>query len=178
MERLKRPGYWILLLIALVYGIYISDSSPKTEIGKEIDTGLERVSSYADRIFEDLRRRDSYAVQNYFSPSERKKIALEDVALFIDTIDMEENTSAHWSEYNVSGENIELTGTAEGGKKRYRVQMMLIRRGDKVMLRALRVGDKSLSGKNRGFPFDYIGEWGEKNESERNETGVDRYERK
>ena len=156
MQRLKRPGYWILLLIALIYGIYISDSSAKNEIEKKMDTGLERVSSYADRIFEDLRRRDSYAVQNYFSPSERKKIALEDVALFIDTIDMDENVSAHWNECNISGVNIELSGTAKSEERSYRVQMILICKGDDVMLRALRVGDTNLSGKNRGFPFDYL----------------------
>ena len=166
-ERLKKPGYWILFSISILLAFYLYEPSEGKVKKSEENRTVQKIFGFADTVFEALKKRDSYELQRHFSKEERRKIALEDVAFFLDTVEFDRNISAVWNDCNVSDENVSLSGTAKGDGKNYRVQMMLIHKGDRIVLKAIRVGEKSLSGHNIGFPFEC-----EREESDGDESNI------
>ena len=153
LERLKRPGYWIVLLAIL--SIYSYRSFQKNEKKEEHKTLDVLYRTYGETIFSELKNRDLLALQGHFGSVGEKKIDLEEIALFIDTLHLDRVESSRWIDCNRSGKNLRLHGTLKlENNISYPIDMIVIHRGKKILLESMKVADRILKPDRETFPLD------------------------
>ncbi len=153
LARLKRPGYWILFL-ALI-SVYFYHRFQVEEKLQQREALLNLYRSYGQSVLSDLREKNFLALQNRFGEEGEKRIDLEKIALFIDTLHMEGEGNVQWDLIRGEDGNLTLSGklTKEGNVS-YPIDLFLARRGGKIILKQLRVGHRELAPSQPSFPLD------------------------
>ncbi|WP_457606567.1 hypothetical protein [Nitratifractor sp.] len=164
LERLKRPGYWIVMLAILTVFSFQRFTHNEKEAQKE--SLLQIYRAYGESLISDLQARRLLELQKRFGSEGERKIDLEDIALFIDTLHLEQGGEIHWKSAKGSEENLTLSGELKMDENlSYPVDMMIVRRGKEVLLRGVKVGEKTLRLDREGFPFSEPERGGEVNDS-------------
>lgn len=83
------------------------------------------------------------------------RVSLEDIALFVSTLHLDRNPRARWRGWEEKEGNITLHGRVLlEGNVSYPMDLMVVKRGEEVLLNRLRVGSHTLELRPEGFPFD------------------------
>ncbi|WP_457603413.1 hypothetical protein [Nitratifractor sp.] len=152
-ERLKRPGYWIVLLAIVT--VYSYRSFQKNEKKEEQKTLNVLYRSFGETIFGELKNRDLLALQSHFGKEGEKKIDLEDIALFIDTLHLDRAESSQWIDLNRTRGGLTLHGTFKlDNNLSYPIDMIMIHRGKKILLESMKVGNHVLKLDRESFPLN------------------------
>ncbi len=153
LERLKRPGYWIVLLAILT--VYSYHSFQKNEKKEEHKTLSVLYRSYGETIFDELKNRNLLALQSRFGKEGEKKIDLDDIALFIDTLHLDRAESSRWIDLNRTGKGLILHGALKlDNNLSYPIDMIMIHRGKKILLESMKVGNHVLKLDRESFPLN------------------------
>ncbi|WP_292660971.1 hypothetical protein [Nitratifractor sp.] len=153
LERLKRPGYWIVLLaIVTVYSYHAFQKNEKKVEKKSL---LSIYRAYGDTVLSELKNRDLLALQSQFGAEGGQKIDLEDIALFIDTLHLDRLHSPRWRDVNRSGNNLVFQGSLRlENNDSYPIDMIMIHRGGKILLESMKVGSRILKMDRDSFPLN------------------------
>jgi len=157
LARLKRPGYWILFLALIT--VYFYHRFQVEEKLQQREALLNLYRSYGQSVLSDLRGKNFLALQNRFGEEGEKKIDLEKIALFIDTLHMEGEGKVQWDLIRGEEGNLTLSGklTREGNVS-YPIDLFLVKRGKKILLRKMKVGNRELAPEHQSFPLNLSGE--------------------
>jgi len=153
--RLKRPGYWIVLLAIITVLAYRQFQVNEAKAREEALMQLYR--SYGESVLSDLQSRRLLALQNRFGKEGERRLDLEDIALFIDTLHLDRAGEPRWRNLKSSGKNMELSGELQlDGNLSYPIDMIIVREGERILLRGLKVGGKELKLDREGFPLESV----------------------
>lgn len=153
LRRLRRPGYWIVLLALLT--VYFYQQYQKREAEQRREARFRLYQSYGASILGELGEGNLTKIHKRLLSAGEGEIALEDIAMFVSTLHLERSPRARWKAWEENEENVTLHGELvldENGS--YPMDMMIVKKGDKVLLHRLRVGPKILELKKEGFPFN------------------------
>jgi len=101
---------------------------------------FEKLTSFADRIMDHMRQKNLYELQSSFSPDIVKKLSLEDIAVFITTLEIDKSRDEVWSDSNESDGNVSLSGILRiDDKQSYPLRLMMIKRPEGITLRWIEV---------------------------------------
>jgi len=163
-DRLKRPGYWIVLLAIITVLAYRQFQINEAKAREEALMKLYR--SYGESVLSDLRAHRLLALQNRFGEEGEQRIDLEDIALFIDTLHLDRARHTRWQNLKSSGNNMQLSGELQlDGNLSYPIDMIVIKRGERILLRGVKVGGKELKLDREGFPLESVTPTNESNGS-------------
>ena len=150
-----KPGY-IIVSILIVAAVSIPYAVGKSRVSDENKT-LQKIYSYGDKVISYIRDKNSTKLQSEIM-IDGHRMDLEDVALFLETVNMESTQGSNkWEGYKTKDNNITIFGSIKGKSNSKRVDMMLIKRGDKLLVKAIHIGDKGLESSKKGFPLDSMG---------------------
>jgi len=153
LERLKRPGYWIVLLAIVT--VYSYHSFQKNEKKAERKSLLSLYRTYGETILSELKNRDLLALQSQFGAKGGKKIDLEDIALFIDTLHLDRLESPIWRDVNRSGKKLVFQGSLRlENNESYPIDMIMIHQDGKILLESMKVGTRVLKVDRDSFPLN------------------------
>jgi len=142
----------ILTLIGIVligYGYYKKEQELKWE--QKLQSIYQK---YGDSIIRHIKNGDLYSIQSALPPNLYDKISLEDIALFIDTLQANRLYASKWHNMRVSESNATIAGKViTDSNKSYPVDMMIIKKGDRFILGALKIGNKNLLVASDKFPL-------------------------
>ena len=158
LSRLKRPGYRILLLA--IVSIYFYHLYQKHEEERHRQALLNLYRTYGEKVLGEIREGNLSGVQQYFAPGEEGRISLEEIALFVTTLHLDRSHEARWRELKEGEEgSISMTGDLLlEGNISYPLDMMVVRRGKRILLKRLHVGPRTLELQTEGFPFRSVPE--------------------
>ena len=146
-----KPGY-IILILASIAAIYIPYSIGKQK-EQQRKEAIKRIYSYGDRILHYIKDKDSIKLQNDILLN-GKEVDLEDVALFLDTISLDTIEGSKWEGYSIKENNITIHGKIKDTISPKRVDMMLIKKGDRLLLKAIHIGNSKLVSTQKEFPLN------------------------
>ena len=153
LRRLRRPGYWIVLLAFLT--VYFYQQYRKNEEIQRRETLHALYRDYGAGIFKEMRSGELSRIQDAFLQGGKGKLSLEDVALFVETFHLDKSPGVVWKEIDENQEGVALHGRILGeGNASYPMDMMLVKQGKKLLLNRLKIGSKVLELKQDSFPFD------------------------
>ena len=153
LARLKRPGYWILLLVLIT--VYFYHRFQVQERMQRREARLNLYRSYGQSLLSDLQGKNLLALQKRFGEEGAKRIDLEKIALYLDTLHMEGSGSVRWDVVRGEEGNISLSGRlTQDGNVSYPIDLFLARRGGTIILKKLRVGHWELAPSRPTFPLD------------------------
>ena len=153
LRRLKRPGYWIVLLVVITVMAYRQFQVNEAKAREEALVKLYQ--SYGESILSDLHDRKLLALQHRFGEEGERRIDLEDIALFIETLHLDRSGQTRWRNLKSHGDNLELSGELNlEGNLSYPIDMMIVKRGDRIVLRRMHVGGRELKLDREGFPLE------------------------
>jgi hypothetical protein len=156
LQRLKRPGYWILLLGFLT--VYFYQQYQKSEAAREREALFRLYRAYGEEVLCCMGEGNLTDLQAHFPVDRKKRISLEDIAMFVTTLHLDRNPHARWESWEEKEGNVTLHGTLLlEDNTSYPIDMMIVRQKEKVLLHRLRVGSRTLELKPRTFPFDREG---------------------
>jgi hypothetical protein len=162
LRRLKRPGYIAVALIVLT--IYFYGQYKKIELKRHREAILNTYKSYGEDILGNIKSRDLTTLQNRFEIDHKKSITLEDIATFISTFHLDRIGDARWRRIDNSDGNISMSGDLVVDKNiTYPIDMMIVKRGDSLILKKMVINGEVLETKKIDFPLD---RWFEKNSTE------------
>jgi hypothetical protein len=128
--------------------------------------------TYGEEIFGAMRSGDYYSLQSRFVPEARREIALEDIALFVSTLHLEKSSSTRLKEVREKEGNISVVGEVMlEGNISYPVEIIVVRRRGKILLRRLRIGKKILQMNRHPFPLETGAEGKENTMTDMNFSG-------
>jgi hypothetical protein len=152
-QRLKRPGYWIVLLALLT--VYFYHAYQKREEVQRREAMLRLFQTYGEEVLGSIREGNLTDLQRHFRSGRDGRVSLEDIALFVSTLHLDRNPRARWESWEEREGNVTLHGKVLlEDNASYPMDMMVIKRGDQVLLNRLRVGPRTLELRPEGFPFD------------------------
>ena len=152
LSRLKRPGYWIVFLA--IFTIFFYSLHQKREEERRHRALLTLYRSYGQEILKGLREGNFTGIQQRFADESEGGVSLEDVTLFVTTLHIDRSTKADWKELELKGDSAVLKGELKvDGNTSYPLDMMVVRRGGRLLLRRLHIGPKNLELRRDGFPF-------------------------
>ena len=153
LNRLKRPGYWIVLVAVLTVMAYRQFQVNEAKARKEAVMNLYR--TYGESVLSDLRHRHLLALQNRFGEEGERHIDLEEIAFFIDTLHLDRSGQTRWQNLKNSGTNLELSGELRlEGNLSYPIDIMIVKQGERILLRSVKVGGQVLKMVREGFPLE------------------------
>ncbi len=152
LRRLRRPGYWIVLFALL--SVYFYRQHLQREAAQRLAAKIELYHTYGETVLQGLSEGNFSGIQQHFTRGNKGGISLEDIALFVTTLHLDRSPKAQWREWKKKGGEVTMKGqlTLEGNLS-YPVDMMVVRRGNKILLKKLHVGPKTLQLRPEGFPF-------------------------
>ena len=163
-------GY-IVIIVLIFVAVFIPYTIGQSKIADENKT-LQKIYSYGDRVLSYIKNSQSTKLQNEIL-IDGHHIDLEQVALFVDTVSVKTNINRHkWEGYKSTDGNITIYGSIYGSIKDksnpQKIDMMLIKKGDKLLVKAIHIGNQKLESKNREFPLNdnYIDDLNDDNISE------------
>jgi len=90
-----------------------------------------------------------------FAYSEHAKPAIEDIAMFISTAEVEKARIEEWNEWNETATMATLSGLLKTDKDdTMPVRIMIVKNGDKLFLRWVEIKSKKLGRKSEEFPLN------------------------
>jgi len=152
-RRLRRPGYWIVLLAFLT--VYFYQQYQEREEQQRRQALFQLYQSYGGQMLGSLCEGNLSAFQDCFGSGKGKRISLEDIAMFVTTMHLDRSPDVEWKSWEEREGNISLHGrlTLEGNVS-YPIDLMMVRQGEKVLLNRLKVGNRTLALKPEAFPLD------------------------
>ena len=164
LDRLKRPGYIAIALIIVV--IYFYGQYKKIELKRHQEAILNTYRSYGEDILDSIKAGDFSKLQNSFDIDKNQNITLEDIATFVETLHLDRIGNTKWSKIEAKDGNISLSGDLViDSKTTYPIDMMIIKRGDRLILKKMIVNGKALQTKKFNFPLDSYFEANDSNNS-------------
>jgi hypothetical protein len=153
LRRLRRPGYWILLLVFLTG--YFYHAYQKREEAERREALFRLYRSYGEEVLGSIREGNLTGLQERFRRGKEGRVSLEEIALFVTTLHLDRNPRARWKGWEEKEGNVTLRGelTLEGNLS-YPMELMVVKRGEEVLLNRLQVGSRTLELRPEGFPFD------------------------
>ena len=153
LSRLRRPGYWILLLVGLT--VYFYHAYQKREEAQRLEARFRLYQSYGDALMGAIGEGNLSALQARFGRKKGRELSLEEAALFVTTMHLDRASSVAWKEWKEAEGNVTLHGELQlEGNLSYPMDLMLVRRGEgELLLDRLRVGSRSLELRPEGFPI-------------------------
>ncbi len=149
----RKPGYWMVaLLIVLPLGYYGYNSFLEWKARKE---AFDRLTAFGNGVIGHMKKGDFYDLQSLFAYDEHAKPAIEDIAMFISTAEIERATIEEWGEWNETDTMATLNGLLKTDKAdTLPVRIMIVKNGDRLFLRWVEIKNRKLGKKNEGFPLD------------------------
>jgi hypothetical protein len=153
LARLKRPGYIAIALIVIT--IYFYGQYKKMEIKRHKEAIINTYKSYGEDILSSLKSKDLSKLQSSFETDNKKSITLEDIATFVATLHLDKIGDARWNKIEARDGNISMSGDllVDQGIT-YPIDMMIVKRKDKLILKKMIVNGKALQTKRIDFPLD------------------------
>lgn len=152
LRRLRRPGYWIVLL-AILAAYFYRQHLHQEEL-QRIEAKKRLYQSYGERFVGQLSEGNFTGCQSCFDREGNASIALEDIALFVDTLHLDRPHTLHWRDLKENNGTVTLSGEMIlDGNASYPIDVIVVKRGEKLLMRRLRVGPKTLQLHPEGFPF-------------------------
>jgi hypothetical protein len=170
LKRLRRPGYIAIALI--VTTIYFYGQYKKREIKRHKDAILNIYKSYGEDILGSLKENDLSKLQSSFDINDKKSITLEDIATFVATLHLDKVGDAKWNKIEAKDGNISMSGDllVDNGKT-YPIDMMIVKRQDKLILKKMIINGQALQTKKVNFPLD---RWFEANSSNQDKVLINK----
>ena len=151
-RRLRRPGYWIVLLAILT--VYFYRQYRHHEELQRIEAMKRLYQSYGESFLGRLGEGNFTGCQSCFDREGNASIALEYIALFVETLHLDRPHNVRWKNLSESNGTVTLSGELSlEGNESYPIDIMVVRRGDKVLMRRVHIGTKTLQLHTEGFPF-------------------------
>jgi hypothetical protein len=152
LKRLRRPGYWIVLLAILT--LYFYRQHRHHEELQRIEAERRLYQSYGESFLGQLGEGNLSGCQSCFDREKNATIPLEDIALFVETLHLERPHRVRWKNLSENNDTVTLSGdlTLEGNRS-YPIDIMIVRRGNKILMRKVHVGPRTLQLHTEGFPF-------------------------
>ena len=157
----------IVVIILILMAVFIPYTIGQSKIADENKT-LQKLYSYGDRVLSYISNSESTKLQNEILV-DGHHIDLEQVALFVDTVSVETDINRHkWEGYKSTDGNITIYGSIKDEANPQKMDMMLIKKGNKLLVKAIHIGNQKIESKNREFPLndDYIDDLNDDNISE------------
>ncbi|ADV46014.1 hypothetical protein [Nitratifractor salsuginis] len=152
LRRLRRPGYWIVLLAILA--VYFYRQYLHQEELQRLEAKKRLYQSYGERFLGQLGEGNFTGCQSCFDREGNASIALEDIALFVETLHLDRPHTLRWKNLNENNDTVTLSGELTlDGNGSYPIDIMVVRRGKKILMRKVHVGPKTLQLHHEGFPF-------------------------
>ena len=151
-RRLRRPGYWIVffaLLSVYFYRQYRHHEAQQRQAAK-----MQLYRTYGETVLKGLEEGNFTGIQQHFASGREGQISLEDIALFVTTLHLDRSHETQWKELNEGEGKVTMRGNLIlEGNVSYPMDMMVVRRGNKILLKKLHVGPQTLELHSEGFPF-------------------------
>ncbi len=155
MRQFLKPIYIIIsIIIAItIYFTLFHDSSEDEERRKREEV-VKELYKMGDKIIEYIKRANPVEIQNRLFKN-NKGVDLEDIALFIDTASISQDSRCKWDrcDIDINSSAVTLKGHIDNNIHK-KVDIMLIKRGKRVILKAIHIDDNSLTEKSAKFPFN------------------------
>lgn len=153
LNRLRRPGYWILLFVGLTF--YFYHAYQKREEARRREALFRLYRSYGDAVLGTIGEGNLSAFQSRFGGERSRQPSLEEAALFVTTLHLDRTPRAEWNGWSEQEGNVTLRGKLHlEGNVSYPMDLMLVKRGNgKLVLDRLHVGPKCLELHSEEFPF-------------------------
>jgi len=149
-----------VLLIAVTVFAYHQYRQAEERHRREAMARLYR--TYAEEIFDVMKQQKYYDLQNRFVPEARREIALDEIAMFVTVLHLERSRRTRWKSLREQDGNISLGGEVElDDNVSYPMEIMIVRRKGQILLRGMRVGNRTLRMNSPHFPL-----WGDSAEDE------------
>ena len=154
MRQFLKPIYIIIsIIIAItIYFTLFHDSSEDEERRKR-EKVVEELYKMGDKIIEYIKKANPVEIQNKLFKN-NKGVDLEDIALFIDTASISQDSRCKWDRCDINSSAITLKGHINNDMNNKNVDIMLIKRGKRVILKAIHIDNNSLTEKSSNFPFN------------------------
>ena len=173
LKRLRRPGYIAIALIVVT--IYFYGKYKKMEIKRHHNSTANIYKSYGEDILISLKDGDFSKLQSSFDVDGKKSITLEDIATFVATLHLDRVGSAKWKQIDKNEGNISMSGDlVVDSSTTYPIDMMIVKRGDKLILKNMIINGQVLQTKKVNFPLD---RWLDSNSSGRGEVLIQKCNR-
>lgn len=154
MRQFLKPIYIIIsIIIAItIYFTLFHDSSEDEERRKREEV-VKELYKMGDKIIEYIKKANPVEMQNKLFKN-NKGVDLEDIALFIDTASISQDSRCKWDRCDINSSAITLKGHINNDMNNKNVDIMLIKRGKRVILKAIHIDNNSLTEKSSNFPFN------------------------
>ena len=154
MRQFLKPIYIIIsIIIAItIYFTLFHDSSEDEERRKREEV-VKELYKMGDKIIEYIKRANPVEIQNRLFKN-NKGVDLEDIALFIDTASISQDSRCKWDRCDINSSAVTLKGHIDNDMNNKKVDIMLIKRGKRVILKAIHIDNNSLTEKSSNFPFN------------------------
>jgi hypothetical protein len=164
LSRLKRPGYIAIALIVVV--IYFYGQYKKIELKRHQEAIINSYKSYGEDILDSIKAGDFSKIQSSFEIDKSKNLTLEDIATFIETLHLDRIGDAKWTKIETNSSNISMSGDLVVDRNiTYPIDMMIVKRGNKLILKRMIVNGKALQTKRVNFPLNIIEDSNDSNSS-------------
>ncbi len=156
LNRLRRPGYWIVALALLT--VYFYHAYQKREERERREALFHLYQSYGTDLIASLGAKEFEKVRSLFAPERgTKRLSLEDIALFVTTAHLEKGHSSQWKSFEENESAATLHGILNlEGNLSYPMDLMLVKRGGKVLLKRFKIGGKTLELRPSMFPLNTL----------------------
>jgi hypothetical protein len=156
-RRLRRPGYWIVLFALL--SVYFYRQYRHHEGQQRQAAKIRLYRTYGERVLQGLKEGNFTGIQQHFASGREGRISLEDIALFVTTLHLDRGHEARWKELKEGEGKVMMRGDLIlEGNVSYPMDMMVVRRGNKILLKKLHVGPQTLQLHPEAFPFGDVPE--------------------
>ena len=154
LARLKRPGYWILLLAILTVYSYQRFQSNEVQARKSSVENLYR--TFGESVLSDFKGHRLLSLQSRFGEEGERNIDLEQIALFIDTLHLDRARESRWQKVQKVNGKILVSGQLQMDENlSYPIDMIVIRQGGKMLLERVKVGGRVLHPSPESFPQEF-----------------------
>jgi len=153
LERLKRPGYWIVLFAVMT--VYFYHAYQKQQERERREALFRTYQSYAREIMDQLSDGNFSDLQGRFDSRPDREVSLEDIAMFMTTLHMDRIPEPRWKKWEESNGTVTLHGElGADAERRYPVDMVMVKQGGRTLLKKLRIGSQVLQLKPSTVPFE------------------------
>lgn len=147
-----KPGY-IIVAFLVISAIFIPYAIGQSRVADNNKT-LQNIYKFGDRVLNYIKDRNITKLQSEIMLNGHQ-IDLEDVALFLETVSLDSTqASAGWKGYKADDNNITIFGSIKYNDNAKRVNIMLIKKGNKLLVKAIHIGSSELNSSDRGFPLN------------------------
>ena len=154
MRQFLKPIYIaISIIIAMTIYLTLFHDSSEDEEKRKREKVVEELYKMGDKIIEYIKKANPVEIQNRLFKNNRG-VDLEDIALFIDTASISQDSRCKWDRCDINSSAVTLKGHIDNDINNKKVDIMLIKRGDRVILKAIHIDNNSLTEKSSNFPFN------------------------